>query len=62
MEHILADRGARVRAAIGLRVEPLPTQEVIFDELEISVETQCLVVNVTLLGIRTDDDASTRNP
>src|SRR6185312_16785749 len=37
--NILADSGARVRAAIGLRIEPLPMQEIVLDELEIRVDT-----------------------
>src|SRR6478672_2497652 len=53
--HVLAHRGPRIRAAVSRRVEPLPSDEVVLDELGVGVETQGLVVDVAPARIWRDD-------
>jgi len=52
---VLAHSGPRVRAPVGRRVESLPSDEVVLDELRVGVETQGLVVDVAPARIRRDD-------
>src|SRR5262245_20781145 len=47
----LTDRRARVRPAVGGRVEPLPAQEPVLDQLQIRVERERLAVDVALARI-----------
>ncbi len=42
---VLAHVGPRVRAPVGGRVEPLPAEEVVLDELQVGVERQRLVID-----------------
>src|SRR5947199_7372957 len=51
---ILPNIGPRIRAAVVLRVDALRREEIVLDELEIGVEAQRLVVDVTLPRIRAD--------
>ena len=43
---VLADDRSRIGAAVGPRVEPLPAEEVVLDELQVRVEGERLVVDV----------------
>jgi len=54
---VLAYVRPRVGAAVGGRVEARAVEEVILDELQVSVAGQDLVVDVTALGVRRDDQA-----
>src|SRR5689334_21838331 len=42
-------------ATIGLRIQPGPSQEIIFYELQISVKTKSLMINIMRLSIRRND-------
>ena len=53
---VLAHVGPRIGALVRLRVEPLPAEEVVLDELEVRVETQRLMVDVPLLRVRADHE------
>src|SRR5206468_1868648 len=53
---VLADVGAAVWAAVGLRVEAAPAEEVVLDELEVRVEAQRLVVDVAPPGVGADHE------
>jgi hypothetical protein len=53
---VLADVRSWVGAAVGRGVQALSVEEVVFDELVVRVETQRLVVDVAVLGVRADDD------
>src|SRR5579875_233531 len=46
---VLAYVGARVGPSVGGRVEALAVQEVVFDELDVGVEAERLVVDEALL-------------
>src|SRR5205823_3285090 len=46
-----------IRASISLGVEALSAQEIIFDEFEVGVKAQCLVIDVTLFGIGADNES-----
>src|SRR5581483_10071468 len=52
----LADIRARVWAAIGPGVKALATEEIVFDELDVGIKAQYLVINVSLLGIGADHE------
>src|SRR5213078_3403451 len=56
------DLWSRVGASVGAGVEPLAVQEVVFDELVVSVERQDLVVDDALPGVGADDDAGHAEP
>src|SRR5690349_7421823 len=43
--YVLANRQAAVGPSVGPRVEPLASQEVVLDELEVRVEGELLVVD-----------------
>ncbi len=49
---VLAHRRARVRATVGLRIEPLAAEEVILDELGERIEAQLLVIDEAASGHR----------
>src|SRR5947207_1072153 len=49
--------GSRVGSCVGGRVESLTAEEGVLDELGVGVVAQCLVVDVSLLGVGADDDA-----
>jgi len=52
--HVLTNGRPRVRTPIRLGIDALPVEEHIFDELQVCVETQGLVINKPLLCIRAD--------
>src|SRR5438128_1284375 len=54
---VLAHVGSRIGPPVRFGIDALASEEVILDELEISIEAQRLVVDVALLGVRADDDA-----
>ena len=60
--HLLADRRAGIGATVGRRVESLPAEEHVLDELEVRVEAERLVVDDALAayGLITND--GTRMP
>ena len=49
--------GPRVGPPVGLRVQPLPAEEVVLDELGERVEAQLLVVDVAASRVRADHDS-----
>jgi hypothetical protein len=51
---VVADGGAWVWASVGGWVEALATEEVVFDELVVGVEAECLVVDVAAPGVGAD--------
>src|SRR5437588_7690514 len=51
---VLPDIGSAVRTPVGLRVEALAAQEVVLDELVVSVKAKGLAIDVAALGIRAD--------
>src|SRR5579859_6250068 len=53
---VLPDIWPAIRAPVGLRVEALAGQEVVLDELEVSIERQRLVVDVARLRVGADHD------
>ncbi len=53
---VFADGWAWVGAAVGFGVEALSVEEVVFDELEVSIEGQHLVVDVARSGVGADDE------
>src|SRR5207253_3778997 len=59
---VLADDGARVGPAVRLWVEPLAAEEVVFDELQVGVERECLVVDVAVAGPGADQEAGYTQP
>ena len=52
---VFSDGWSEVRAAVGLRIEALAVEKIVFDELEVGVEAQHLVIDEARTGIRTDD-------
>ncbi len=42
---VLAHVGSGVGASVGCGVDPLAAEEVVFDELQVRVEAQCLMVD-----------------
>ncbi len=44
----LADVRPRVRTTVRARIQAMPVEEVVLDEFEVGVETENLVVDVTL--------------
>src|SRR6478672_10514183 len=54
--HVLAHGRPRVGPAVGLRVQALPVEEVVLDELQVRVEAQGLVVDEAPLRIRADHE------
>src|SRR5438094_2901693 len=52
--HVLAHVGARIRAPVGGRIEPLRVQEIVLDELRVGVEAQDLVVDEPAPGVGRD--------
>src|SRR3954447_10378266 len=60
--HVLADDGAGIGAAVGLRVDALPAEEVVLDELEVRVERERLVVDVVVPRPRADQQAGHAEP
>src|SRR5271157_502801 len=46
----------RVGAVIRLRVNALAREKIIFNKLDIRVEAESLVINITSLCVRTDDE------
>jgi hypothetical protein len=59
---VLTDIGARIGAAVRLRVEPRSVQEVVLDELVVGVERQGLVIDVTRPGYGLMTIEGTRRP
>src|SRR5579862_4941808 len=55
--NVFAHRRSRIGSAVGSRVESLPVQEVVLDELVVRVEAERLMVDIAPLCVRTDDDA-----
>src|SRR5262249_21653676 len=53
---ILADAGPGVGASVGRRVEPGAAEEVVFDEFQVGVAAEGLVVDVPPPGVRGDGD------
>src|SRR5258707_398716 len=53
---VLTHGRARVRPPVGFRIEPLAAEEDVFDEFDIRVEAQGLVVDVAALGVGADHD------
>ena len=51
----LPDVRPGVWATVGLGVQALSSEEVVFDECDVSVVAEGLMIDVTLLGIRADD-------
>jgi hypothetical protein len=43
-----------IGSVVGCRIDSLTAQEVVFDELEVGVEAQRLVVDVAVAGVRAD--------
>src|SRR5437870_4776072 len=54
---VLAHRRARVGSTVGARIEALSAEEVVFDELEVGIEAQRLMVDEPALRIRADDES-----
>src|SRR5690242_1387035 len=54
---VLTDVGAPVGTAVGGRIEAGGAEEVVFDELQVGVTGQDLVVDVAAPGVRRDDQA-----
>ena len=54
---VLAHCRARVGSTVGARIETLSAEEVVFDELEVSIEAQRLMVDEPALRIRADDES-----
>src|SRR5579875_2175448 len=55
--NVLAHSRTWVWTPIGCRVEALAVQEIVFDELQIGIEAERLVVNVAFSGVGADDEA-----
>jgi hypothetical protein len=55
--HVLSHRWARIGPAVGGRIDASPGEEAIFDELEVGVATQHLVIDVPAFGVGADHDA-----
>jgi hypothetical protein len=54
---VLAHVGTRVRSPVRRRVKPLAAEEVIFDEFQVGVEAERLVVDVSGFGVWADHQA-----
>src|SRR5436309_15694127 len=59
---VLADVGARIRAAVGARVDALATEEVVLDELDVGVEAERLMVDEALASVGADHEAGDAKP
>lgn len=53
--HVFPHVRTGVRPSVSLRVKSLTMQEIVLDKLEIGVEAQRLVVDITAFRVRTDD-------
>src|SRR5262249_42477390 len=58
----LPDVTTRAAAAVGLGGEPGAAEEVIFDELQVGVSAERLMVDVALLGVWGDDQRGDTEP
>lgn len=54
---VFAHCWAWVGPSICLWVKTLTVQEIVFDEFQVGIETKCLVIDVSLLCVRADDNA-----
>src|SRR5215510_2606747 len=50
----LTDRRTRVRPPVGRRIEALPAEEPVLDQLQVRIERQRLMVDVSLACVGTD--------
>ena len=53
---ILAHVRSRVRAVVGLGIEPGPAEEMLSYEFQVGIAAECLVVDESLFGVGGNDD------
>ena len=60
--YVFSHRRTRIGTSVRLWVDALAAHKVVFDKFDICIEAESLVINITFLGVRTDDEPGTRKP